>query len=126
MDKSSAERLTAALVGKVVGGWAVGEYINHGKSAVVFQTSRGAEKAAIKIFDPIIVNRYGRDAQRKRIERERSLIGKSHPNLISVHDGGEEGDLLFVVMDYFNGKNLAEVLLDIPSNQVRSIISQIA
>ena len=126
MDKHSAEKLTAELLGSTVGGWLVEKYINHGKSAVVFLASRGAQKAALKVFDPDIVDRYGRDAQRKRIERERSLIGKSHPNLVSVYDGGEQGDFLFVVMEYFKGKNLAEVLLDIPPSEVRSLISQIA
>ena len=126
MDKNSSGKLSAKLLGQTVGGWLVENYINHGKSAVVFLASKDAQRAAIKVFDPEIVYRYGRDAQRKRIERERSLIGKSHPNLVSVYDGGEQEDFLFVVMEHFDGKNLAEVLLDIPPSEVRSLISQIA
>ena len=126
MDKYSVEKLGANLLGQTVGGWLVEKYINHGKSAVVFLASKGAQRAALKVFDPEIVDRYGREAQRKRIERERSLMGKSHPNLVSVYDGGEQGEFLFVVMEHFNGKNLAEVLLDIPPSEVRSLISQIA
>lgn len=126
MDKHSAEKLTAELLDQTLGGWLVEKYINHGKSAVVFLASKGVQKAALKVFDPEIVERYGRDAQRKRIERERSLIGKSHPNLVSVYDGGEHGRFFFVVMEYFDGKNLAEVLLVVPPSEVRSIISQIA
>ncbi|MBW1795352.1 MAG: serine/threonine protein kinase [Deltaproteobacteria bacterium] len=126
MDKYSAEKLSTELLGKTIGGWLIEKYINHGKSAVVFLASKDAQRAAFKVFDPEIVDRYGRDAQRKRIERERSLIGKSHPNLVSVYDGGEQRDFLFVVMEYFDGKNLAEVLLDIPPSEFRSLISQIA
>lgn len=126
MDKHSAEKLSAKLLGQTVGGWLVEKYINHGKSAVVFLASKDALRAALKVFDPEIVDRYGRDSQRKRIERERSLIGKSHPNIVSVLDGGEQEDFLFVVMEHFGGKNLAQVLLDIPPSEVRSLISQIA
>ena len=107
MDKYSAEKLSAELLGQTIGGWLVEKYTNHGKSAVVFLASKGAQRAALKVFDPEIVDRYGREAQRKRIERERSLIGKSHPNLVSVYDGGEQGEFLFVVMEHFDGKNLA-------------------
>jgi serine/threonine protein kinase len=126
MNNHSAEKLTAELLGQTVGGWLVEKYINHGKSAVVFLASKGVQKAALKVFDPGIVDRYGRDAQKKRIERERSLIGKSHPKLVSVYDVGEQGEFLFVVMEYFDGKNLAEVLLNVPPSEVRSLISQIA
>lgn len=125
-DNYSANKLSSKLYGQALGGWLIEEYINHGKSAVVFHASKGVQKAALKVFDPEIVDRYGRDKQRERIERERSFIGKSHPNLVSVYDGGEQGDYLFIVMEYFAGKNLAEALLDIPLSEVRSIIAQIA
>lgn len=126
MDGYVAQRMSADLIGKAVGGWLVEKCINHGKSAVVFLAHKGGAPAALKVFDPEIVRRYGRDAQRKRIERERSLIGKTHPNLVSVYDGGEEGDLLFVAMEYFQGQNLAEALGVIPPAEVRSLVSQIA
>ncbi len=126
MDKHSANKLTEKLFGQTVGGWLVEKYINHGKSAVVYLASKGIQKAALKVFDPETVDRYGHDAQRKRIERERSLIGKSHPNIVSVYDVGEQGGFLFVVMEYFDWKNLAEVLLDVPPSEVRSLILQIA
>ena len=126
MDKHSAKKLTAELLGQTVGGWFVEKDINYGKSAVVFLASKDTQKAALKVFDPEIVDRYGRDAQQKRIKRERSLIGKSHPNLVRVYDGGEQAGFLFVVMEHFDGKNLAEVLLDIPPLAVRQLISQIA
>ena len=114
MDKRTAKAMAARLRGTTVGGWLVGEYVNNGKSAVVVLASKGDKVAALKVFDPELVAQYGRDAQRKRIEREKALIGKSHPNLIQVLDGGEDGDYLFVVLEYFDGRNLAEVLKDVP------------
>jgi serine/threonine protein kinase len=89
-------KMSAELLGKTVGGWLIKEYINHGKSAVVFLAQRSSQEAALKIFDPEIVERYGRDVQSARIKREVSLIGKSHPNLVAIYDGGIDGEFLFV------------------------------
>lgn len=110
MNKQLAEKMSAELVGKTVGGWNIKSYINHGKSAVVFLAERSGTTAALKIFDPEIVERYGRDVQLTRIDRERTLIGKSHPNLVAIYDGGEDGEFLFVAMEYFPGSNLADSL----------------
>lgn len=126
MNKQAAEKMSRDLLGKSVGGWVIKTFVNHGKSAVVFEAEKGGLRAALKIFDPEIVDRYGRETQLKRIERERSLIGKKHPNLISIFDGGESGGLLFIAMEYFPGSNLEEKLNAIPKSEIRSIIFQIA
>lgn len=126
MDQHAAEKLKAELCGKSVGGWVVEEYINHGKSAAVFRAIKGGQIAALKVFDPELVNRYGRDNQRKRIERERSLVGRSHPNLVQIYDGGEDGEYLYVAMEFFPGKNLADVLKEIPEREIRPLMAQIA
>ncbi|HEX7289311.1 MAG TPA: serine/threonine-protein kinase [Candidatus Angelobacter sp.] len=126
MDKQKAKQMTRELAGKTVGGWFIKNYINHGKSAVVFLAERGGQEAALKVFDPEIVERYGRDAQLTRIKRELSLIGKSHPNLVAIYDGGEDSGLLYVAMEYFPGSNLAEALNKIRPDEVRPLIGQIA
>lgn len=118
--------MAKSLVGQSVGGWRIEKTINHGKSAVVFLAERNGQQAALKILDPEIVSRFGRENQLKRIQRERMLIGKSHPNLIRVFDGGEDKDLLFVAMEYFEGSNVAQVLSLIPASEVASMISQVA
>ena len=126
MNNQIAEKMTAEIVGKDIGGWHVFEYLNHGKSAVVFRAERDGKTAALKVFDPDIVERYGREAQLTRINREKALIGKVHPNLVQIFDGGDDGKYLFVSMEYFAGKNLAEDLQEISPDDVRSLIAQVA
>src|SRR2546428_3670876 len=121
-----AKKLEAELVGKALGGWSVQEQINHGKSAIVFRAEKNGMTAALKVFDPEIVERYGRDAQKARIDRELSLIGKPPPNLVQIYDGGQEGELFFVAMEYVKGKDLAAVLQAVPASEVRSLIAQVA
>jgi serine/threonine protein kinase len=128
MDKVRAKRFEKELVGQTVSGWNILSFINFGKSALVFKAQRADRTAAIKFFDPEIIEKYGAEIQIQRIEREKSLIGKKHPNLVEIFDGGhwQERDLYYVVMEYLPWKNLAEVLSDVPVGQERSIISQVA
>jgi len=99
-----------------VAGWTILNRLDSGKSAVVFQASRDSESAAIKIFDPEMVERYGKNVQLGRIERELRLKGKHHPNLIKILDGGEckSTGYLFVAMELIDAPNLASVLSSVP------------
>lgn len=116
MDQFRAKRIASELQGKEVGRWAVIDYINYGKSSLVVKATRNGENAALKIFDSDLVERFGREIQLSRIEREKSLIGKSHPNLIEIKDSGASANTnyLFVAMAYLPYENLAHVIANVP------------
>jgi eukaryotic-like serine/threonine-protein kinase len=128
MNKSRAKRFEKDLVGKQVSGWSIQEYINHGKSAAVFKGQKAGQLCAIKLFDPEIIEKQAAEIQFQRIQRELSLVGKVHPNLVEILDGGywTEQELYYVVMEYLPWKNLAEVLITVPVGSEREIISQVA
>jgi serine/threonine protein kinase len=128
VNSSTEKRLIAELVGKNVGGWNILGRLGAGNSAVVFSAERNGEAAALKVFDPDLIERSGREVQLKRIVRELSLKGAIHPNLVRVIDGGECGETghLFIVMERIGAPNLATVLADVPRDAVRLIIAQIA
>lgn len=128
MESARVKRFVSEWSGKALNGWSVGEYINSGKSALVFKTVHGANSAAIKIFDPELVERFGKEEQAERIRRELTLIGKHHENLVEILGGGytDEHDLYFVVMEYIDAPNLASVNKDVPIGQIRHLISQVA
>ncbi len=127
MDPTIAERMTEEITGKSVGGWSVGSFLGAGKSALVFECARDDTIAALKVFDPDLVNRYGKDTQLERIRRELSLVGKRHPNLVQIYDGGECPDTgyLFVVMELIPGSNLEDKLADVPRDRIPPIMSQV-
>jgi len=51
------------------------------------------------------------DAFRQRFEREARLAARlSHPNLVGVYDVGEDEGRPFIVLEYVEGENLAELL----------------
>ena len=94
----------------------------------MFRASKGAQAGAVKVFNRELVEKFGKDAQRERVLREKALVGKVHPNLIEILDAGEDvgRDLFFVVMALFPGKNLAEALASVPHERVHDLIAQVA
>lgn len=111
-----------------VDGWTLGNKLGAGKSADVYLAARGADQAAIKLFKPELVDRFGRAIQLGRIQREISLVGLSNDNLVKIIGGGECSDTghLYIAMEYIDAPNLATVLTDVPRGQIWPIIGQIA
>lgn len=50
------------------------------------------------------------DAVRGRFLREARTLQVGHPSIIQVRDYGEEGDLVYLVTDFIDGRSLREVL----------------
>lgn len=128
MDRVQARRIANELLSKQVSEWEILDICNEGKSAVVLKGSKGDEIAAIKVFDPELIERFGAERHSARIQRELSLKQKSHPNLVKILDGGycEETGYWFIAMEYIDAKNLAEVLDILPRDSIRKIIAQVA
>ena len=52
--------------------------------------------------DPAFVERFRREAQ--------AAANLNHPNIVGVYDWGEESGTYYIVMEYVNGRSLADVL----------------
>jgi serine/threonine-protein kinase len=115
------------LIGQQVGGWLIQRLINAGKSAVVFAARKDRQLSALKVFDSELVERFGRDMQLARIDRERSLIGARHPHLVQILDGGEckVTRHLFVAMEFIDAPNLGASLTLVPRDKISAIIHQV-
>lgn len=129
MDSAQAKSFADSLIALgVVAGWRIHQCIGHGKSAVVMRATRGNDVAAVKIFHPELIERYGKEAQLLRVERERRLIGISHPNMVRILDAGvcEVHDKMFVVMEYVEGQSLRSAIPSIARTEIESIVEGIA
>ena len=63
---------------------------------------------ALKIIKP---EKQSREKFADRFVREaRALAQLNHPNIITVHDFGEAGDLYYFIMEYVDGINLRQML----------------
>src|SRR5437763_4002381 len=52
--------------------------------------------------DPAFVERFRREAQ--------SAANLNHPNIVSVYDWGQEQGTYFIVMEYVDGRSLADII----------------
>jgi tRNA A-37 threonylcarbamoyl transferase component Bud32 len=115
------------LQGKLVGGWRIGELLGNGGSALVLRAERNDREAALKVIDPELEAKYGKDQQETRVSYEAKLVGRRHPHLVQIFDGGRcsETGLLFVVMEYLPFRNLDEVAGQVPPTKIAQIVDQI-
>jgi eukaryotic-like serine/threonine-protein kinase len=71
--------------------------------------------------DPKFVERFRREAQ--------SAANLNHPNIVGVHDWGQERGTYFIVMEYVEGRSLAQIIHEdgpLPEDRSISIASDIA
>ncbi|MBN1512323.1 MAG: protein kinase [Phycisphaerae bacterium] len=128
MDKALAARMAGEIVGSEVGGWRALGLIGSGKSALVLRAEKDGQAAALKVFDPDLLKKYGESTQLVRIDREKRLIGKPHPHLVRIFDGGKCSvtGRLFVAMECISAKDLSQLLTVVPRDRIRPLIAQLA
>lgn len=64
---------------------------------------------AVKVFAPAFYEGGNKELERF-FQEARILFNLDHPNIIKIYDAGLIGKRPFIRMEYFNGKNLNEVL----------------
>jgi eukaryotic-like serine/threonine-protein kinase len=115
------------LIGRSLDGCEITQMLGQGGMARVYRAhqDRLDRDVAIKILppyyasDPDFVERFKQEA--------RALARFSHPNIVVVHDAGEEHGLLFIVMEYIAGGNLREYMRQSLSlNEVTRVMREVA
>lgn len=113
----------ADLVGKIVNGrYRVEKLIARGGMATVYiaEDNRLDRKVALKVIHPHLANDK---TFREKFVREAKIAAKlSHPNLVNVFDQAEDGDTVFLAMEYVSGITLRQALDDFGSlNATRAL-----
>lgn len=98
------------LIGKSLGQFRLVERIGAGGMAMVFKAYQPTldRYVAIKVLpahyarDPVFVKRFEREA--------RSVAKLAHPNIVQIHDFGEQDNITYIVMEYVDGGTLKDRL----------------
>src|SRR5712691_2671424 len=99
------------LAGQCLGGYQLDEEIGRGSMGMVYrgrQIALGRE-VAVKVLsqalakDASYVARFIREAQ--------IIAGLNHPNIVQIYDAGQQGGLLYFVMEYVQGPTIGSLLL---------------
>lgn len=123
----SPSRGNPDLAARQLAHYRIVEKLGSGGMGEVFlaQDTKLERKVAIKMLPAKSID----DAQaKKRLFREaRAAATLDHPNICSIYDVNEDGDCLFIVMQYVEGQTLAMRLVESPltSNEVIDIGIQV-
>lgn len=107
--KQSEEELNA-LVGKSLGNFRIVERIGSGGMATVFKAYQANLDRYVAI--KVLPSYYARDPDFvKRFVQEARVVAKLiHPNILQIHDFGEQENITYIVMEYVEGGTLKERL----------------
>ncbi len=109
------------MVGKTLGRYKILEKLGSGGMGEVFvaQDTKLACKVALKILPPDVADS---PARRERFEREaRAVAALSHPNVLAIHDFGEDQGVIFAVTELLEGKTLRERLAEGTMSPVEAV-----
>ncbi|MBI4759430.1 MAG: serine/threonine protein kinase [Chloroflexi bacterium] len=117
------------LTGKKLGRYEIVEEIGHGGMAIVYKAYQPSlhRSVALKVLPDNFARDHGFVA---RFQRE-AIIAASleHPNIVTIHEVGEEGGVPFIVMKLLRGRTLKQVIQEegrLNPLRVAKIIDQIA
>ncbi|MDB5079671.1 MAG: hypothetical protein JWP00_1595 [Chloroflexi bacterium] len=105
-----ADRSTNLLPGSRIGPYELTGVLGQGGMATVYKAYQASldRQVAVKVM----ADRYANDPTfGERFRREaRSIARLHHPNILTVHDAGEDNGLLYIVMENIEGQTLREEL----------------
>ncbi|MCC7358054.1 MAG: PD40 domain-containing protein [Anaerolineales bacterium] len=104
------------LIGQTIDRYQVTGLLGQGRLGAVLRAHDPTlqREVALKLID---LNTFARpDAGELLLQRARAAARLDHPGLVKVHDFGRLNGLLYVVMDYLPGGNLADLLRGLRAN----------
>jgi serine/threonine-protein kinase len=101
------------LVGKLIHGrYQVEKLVARGGMATVYlaEDNRLDRKVALKVIHPHLANDV--EFKSKFVREAKIAANLSHPNLVNVFDQSEDGEIVFLAMEYVPGITLRDALRD--------------
>src|SRR5438093_7392044 len=105
--------------------------LGRGAMGTVYRAADPLSKreVAIKTLHPARPEDVMREL-RERFLREAKAAGRlNHPNIVSIYDVGEEGDIAYIAMELLEGRSLHKMLRDpgpLPFHMIAELAAQVA
>jgi serine/threonine protein kinase/tetratricopeptide (TPR) repeat protein len=115
----------ATLTGKEIGKYRIEKRIGRGGMAEVYQGvhTNLDRKVAIKVLHGYLAEGGDFIARFKR--EAKAVANLRHPNIVQVHDFDVQDEIIFMVMEYIEGTNLQQRLVNLDKKGERLSITQI-
>jgi serine/threonine protein kinase len=123
----------ASLIGKEIGKYRITERIGRGGMAEVYLGvhTHLDRQVAIKVLHSYLLE--GGDFIERFKREAKAVASLRHPNIVQVYDFDIQDEIIFMVMEYIEGTNLQQQLVELdkkgkrlPIKQIGSIINDIA
>lgn len=116
------------LAGKTIGGYQIIEQIGKGGMASVYRAYQPSldRDVAIKVLPPYYAQQD--ESFLQRFKREARAIARlRHPNILMVMDYGEDGDLVYIVMEYVDAGTLKDRMHQpLPLSEITNLVGQVS
>lgn len=109
----------------IKGGYSAPTYLASGGSAAIFKVEGPAGARAFKVFDTRFFDGELGDAERRRLEVQRRLIGHECMSLVQTFQVEEAEGTAFMEMEFVTWPDLDKVLETVPDAEVSSLIKQL-
>ena len=118
-----------ALIGRTIAGkFRIEAFVGRGAMGAVYRATQLnlKKKIAIKVMNP---DRPADGAYAQRFKREAKAASRmDHPNSLRVIDFGEDDGLLYIAMEFVEGRDLLQVLKDdfpLSNERIVNVLSQV-
>ena len=117
------------LKGRTLGVYQIMEEVGRGGMASVYRAYQSSlnRYVAIKVLPPQLA--YDEEFVQRFLREAQAAASLSHPNIVVVHDVGEQGGLYYIVMEFLEGQTLKDLIQrEGPLSPVRAarILEQVA
>jgi serine/threonine protein kinase len=102
------------LCGRTIAGYALEQVVGRGGAAVVYRAFQTQLErwVAIKVLDVEVAG--GQSFLNRFRSEARAVAALHHPNILNIHDYGEDQNLAYIVMEYVEGGSLTDRLTSSP------------
>jgi len=117
------------LVDKTLGSYQILGELGRGGMGVVYRAYQPSlnRYVAIKVLPPTLA--FDRELVERFLREARSAARLRHPNIVVIHDVGQQGGLYFIVMELIEGHTLAHLIQRqgaLPLDRTVRIVQQVA
>lgn len=112
------------LIGRSLNRYKILSLLGQGGIGSVYKAldSTLQREVAIKVMKPDLARRP--DFRDRFLQEARIAARLDHPNIVQVHDFGQSGDMLYIVMEYIPGSNLRKILQDLKAQNKWVILNE--
>jgi serine/threonine protein kinase len=112
LPHAERQKISASIEAPKLGRYVIQSELGRGAMGIVYKATDSVleRTVAVKTVN-MTLEQEGADKYEARFYQEaRAAAGLNHPNIVTVHDVGKSGDVMFMAMEYIEGVELRSLM----------------